>query len=194
MNEIAAIVLAAGESRRMGQPKLLLPWGQTSVLGQVIETLRQAGIEEVLVVVGAWREEIEKAASGYGVRSVFNAGFAQGEMLSSIQCGLRAQLPGTRAALICLGDQPQVREETVRNVCAAYRQSGASLVIPSCQNRRGHPWLAARPLWEELLALPREATPRAFLQAHSQEVQYVPADESILQDLDTPEEYLRQRP
>lgn len=194
MNDIAAIVLAAGESRRMGQPKLLLPWGGTTVLGQVLETLQRAEIEDILVVTGAWSEEVEKAASRYAVRSEFNDGFARGEMLSSIQCGLRAQLPGTRAALICLGDQPQVREETVQRVCAAYRKTESRLVIPSHGNRRGHPWLAARPLWEEFLALPVSATPRAFLQAHSGDVYYVPADASILQDLDTPEEYARQRP
>ncbi len=194
MSDIAAIVLAAGESRRMGQPKLLLPWGQTTVLGQVIETLRQAGIDDVLVVTGAGREAMEHVAARHAARTVFNEAFSGGEMLSSIQCGLRALLPGTRAALICLGDQPQVREETVRRICAAYRETEARLVIPSYRKRRGHPWLAARPLWEEFLALPASATPRAFLQAHSGDVRYVQADASILQDLDTPEEYARQRP
>jgi molybdenum cofactor cytidylyltransferase len=194
VSDIAAIVLAAGESRRMGQPKLLLRWGQTTVLGQVIETLRQAEIEEVLVVTGASREAVEQVAARHAARTAFNEAFASRGMLSSIQCGLRAQLPGRRAALICLGDQPQMREETVRGVCAAYRETEAGLVIPSYRNRRGHPWLAARSLWEELLALPASATPRAFIHAHSGEVRYVPADESILQDLDTPEEYERQRP
>jgi molybdenum cofactor cytidylyltransferase len=194
VNNIADIVLAAGESRRMGQPKLLLPWGRTTVLGQVIKTLRQAGIEDVLVVTGAGREVVEQVAARHTARTVFNEAFASGEMLSSIQCGLRAQPPGTRAALICLGDQPQVREETVRRVCSAYRETEARLVIPSHRNRRGHPWLAARPLWEEFLALPASATPRTFLQAHSGDVRYVQADASVLQDLDTPEEYVRQRP
>lgn len=194
MKDIGAIVLAAGESRRMGQPKLLLPWGGTTVLGQVIETLQRAGMEDILVVTGAWQEQVAQAAAKYAVRSVYNPDHAAGEMLSSIQCGLRAQLPGRRAALICLGDQPQVREETVRAVCAAFAEAEARLVVPSHGNRRGHPWLAARPLWAALLSLPAASTPRTFLGDHAADVVYVPADGSILQDLDTPEDYARQRP
>ena len=68
------------------------------------------------------------------------------------------------------------------------------LVIPSFQERRGHPWLVARPLWPEILALPTSTTPRQFLNAHTGQVEYVPADESILLDLDTPEDYNHQRP
>lgn len=194
MSGIAAIILAAGQSRRMGQPKLLLPWGGTTVLGQVIATLQRCGLNDILVVTGGARAQVEAAAAASAVRAVYNRRHAGGGMLSSIQCGLGAQLPGRRAALICLGDQPQVREETVSAITAAFEETGAPLVVPSHRKRRGHPWLAARPLWEEILALPPSATSRTFLQAHAAEVVYVPADESILLDLDTPEEYARQRP
>jgi molybdenum cofactor cytidylyltransferase len=191
---ICAIVLAAGKSRRMGQPKLLLPWGGTNVLGQVIETLQHSGIEDILVITGGTRQQVENALSPYAVRNTYNEHHADGEMLSSIQCGLRAQLPQTHAALVCLGDQPQVREATVRRICAAFVETGKPLIVPSYHNRRGHPWLVARPLWEEILVLPVSATPRTFLQTHAAQVVYIPADESILQDLDTPEDYARQRP
>jgi molybdenum cofactor cytidylyltransferase len=194
MSGIGAVVLAAGESRRMGEPKLLLPWGKVSVLGHIIQTLRQAGIEDVLVVTGAWRERVEKEAVKFGARLVHNEIFASGGMLSSIQCGLRAQLPETRAALICLGDQPQMQAEVVRAICDAYRQTQARVVIPSYANRRGHPWLAEKGLWQEILHLPPDATPRAFLSAHAKEILYVSADPSILLDLDTPEDYQQQRP
>jgi molybdenum cofactor cytidylyltransferase len=192
--DISAIILAAGESRRMGQPKLLLPWGGTSVLGQVIGTLQLSGVEDILVVTGGTRQQVENALSPYAVRNVYNEHHADGEMLASIQCGLRAQLPQTGAVLVCLGDQPQAQEATVRRICAVFVETGKPLVVPSYRNRRGHPWLAARPLWEEILALPASATPRTFLQNHAADVVYVPADESILQDLDTPEDYARQRP
>jgi molybdenum cofactor cytidylyltransferase len=68
------------------------------------------------------------------------------------------------------------------------------LIIPSFQNRRGHPWLAGRNLWPEILALPPSTSSRQFLDAHAGQIEYITADESILQDLDTPEDYHRQKP
>jgi molybdenum cofactor cytidylyltransferase len=196
--EIAAILLAAGQSRRMGRPKLVLPWGDSTVLGRAAAAFAAAGLPEILVVTGGARPEVEalvaELAAQAPIRAVFNPGYASGGMLSSIQCGIRALSPGRRAVLIGLGDQPQVREETVRLICAAFQKSGRNLVIPSSEGRRGHPWLAARPLWDELLALPAQATARRFIAAHAGEVEYVPADESVLQDVDTPEDYDAGRP
>ena len=214
---ISAIILAAGESRRMGQPKLLLPWGKTTVLGQVVfmfavglstdsKTQKMRGQtdkriktdDEILVVTGGAQElveaEVARLAEQYPVRAIYNPEYVRGGMLSSIQAGLAALGPEVHAALIGLGDQPQVREETVRSICAAFVQVESMLVIPSFQERRGHPWLVARPLWPEILALPTSTTPRQFLNAHTGQVEYVPADESILLDLDTPEDYNHQRP
>lgn len=195
---ISAIVLAAGESRRMGQPKLILPWGLTTVLGQVVVTFATAGIEDILVVTGGVRKKVEaevaRLAEQYPVRAIFNPGFAHGGMVSSIQAGLEALGPGVCAAMIGLGDQPQVREETIRGIGAAFVQTGSPLVMPSFQGRRGHPWLVARSLWPEILLLPPSAIPRQFLRAHAGEIKYILADEGILKDLDTPEEYDRQRP
>jgi len=206
--EITAILLAAGESRRMGQPKMLLPWGDTTVLGQVVNMF-SAGLSqrtnrpmdpdnEILVVTGGARSlveaEVARLADRFPLRIVYNPNYSLGGMLSSIQAGLLALEPGTRATLIGLGDQPQVREETVRHICTAYVQTESPILIPSFQNRRGHPWLAARTLWPEILALPQPTSPRQFLDAHTGQIEYVAADESILQDLDTPEDYNRQRP
>jgi molybdenum cofactor cytidylyltransferase len=196
---IAAILLAAGESRRMGQPKMLLPWGETTVLGQVVATFTTAGLAELLVVTGGARPQVEALVAGlakeFPVRPAFNPDYARGEMLSSIQAGLAALGPGPRAALVGLGDQPQVRVGVVRRICAAFVETGAPLIIPSFENRRGHPWLLARPLWEEFLVLPATTTPRDFLQAHANEISYLGVeDDSILRDVDTPEEYGRQRP
>src|SRR5512144_1165841 len=94
---ITAIILAAGESRRMGRPKMLLPWGGSTVLQTVIAAFRTAGTEEILVVTGAGREQIESSI-GASAQTVFNPDFANGEMLSSIQAGLRAMPPGASAA------------------------------------------------------------------------------------------------
>jgi molybdenum cofactor cytidylyltransferase len=195
---ISVIVLAAGESRRMGEPKLILPWGDTTVLGQVVGSFAAAGIEDILVVTGGARAQIEEAvtklARKYPVRSIHNPDYEHGEMLSSIRTGLGGLGSKTIAALIGLGDQPQVRQETISHICDTFIQKNSCLVIPTCQGRRGHPWLAARVLWPEILALSMSATARQFLRAHAGQIEYVAADESILKDLDTPEDYNLQRP
>ena len=196
---IAAIVLAAGESRRMGRPKLLLPWRETTVLGQVLQVFA-SGLEgsEVVVVTGGARAEVKALvgtmAGKSQFRTVYNPEFAQGGMLSSLQAGLRALDGKVKAALIGLGDQPQVKESTIRAICSEYARKPAPLIIPSFEGHRGHPWLVSRPLWDEVLALPAYATPRDFLNAHKNDAIYIDADNSILQDLDTPEDYRRMRP
>ena len=197
-NNITAVLLAAGLSSRMGQPKLLLPWGGTTVLGQVVSIYAAAGLEEIVVITGGAHGQVEslltELSKDFPIRIVYNPAYARREMLSSIQAGLAALDPQTHAALIGLGDQTQVLEETVRHICAAFVQTMSPLVIPSFQNRRGHPWLVARPLWPKILALPISTTPRQFLNSYAGQVEYVSADQSILQDLDTPEDYARQRP
>jgi molybdenum cofactor cytidylyltransferase len=99
------------------------------------------------------------------------------------------------AALIGLGDQPQVRESSVRLVLDEYRKTGASLVVPSFEMRRGHPWLVARAHWAEILEMRPPASLREFLNRHAAEIRYVETgDSSILQDVDTLDDYLKSRP
>ncbi len=192
---IAAIVLAAGQSKRMGQPKMLLPWGHVTVIEQVITTFLNSGIENAVVVTGGNREQVERAIEAYPVRRIHNAEFATGEMLSSLQMGLRALGPEVEAVLVGLGDQPQVQVSSVRAVGETYRQTGAQIVVPSFRMRRGHPWLVARPLWQEILHMKSPESPRDFLNRHAAEIQYVDVDTpSILADLDTPQDYENFRP
>lgn len=204
---IAALILAAGQSKRMGQPKMLLPWGETTVLGQVIFTLQAAGVESMVVVTGGARQEVEalvgqiarqRASSSLMLDTIYNQDFAAGEMLSSVQAGLRylaKNVLSAEATLIAPGDQPQVQVRSVRSVIQAHCQERASLVVPSFHQRRGHPWLAARIHWEEMLSLRPPASLRNFLNHHADEIQYVEVDDpGVLQDLDTPEDYLKWRP
>ncbi len=207
--EISAILLAAGESRRMGEPKLLLPWGNTTVLGQVIaafaagfkmagESSPGPGKWEIVVVTGGARQPVEQLVGSLAgqapIRTVDNPEYAQNEMLGSLKTGLSALGPSVTAAMVGLGDQPQVKPETVNRLCAAYARSRAPLIVPSVQQHRGHPWLVDRSLWPEVLALPSGSTPRQFLHQHAGETEYIQADESALQDLDTPEDYRRLQP
>jgi len=192
---ITAIILAAGKSKRMGQPKMLLPWGEATVISHVISVFQNAGVEDILVVTGGAKEEVENAISRHNVRAIYNKHFSNGEMLSSIQCGLRALTRQTQAVLIGLGDQPQVQERSVQLVCKKFIDSKASIIVPSYNMRRGHPWLITRPLWDNLLNLESPHTPRDFLNAHSDNIQYVNINSSdILADLDTPEDYQRWQP
>lgn len=191
---ITAIILAAGQSKRMGKPKMLLRWGETTVLEKVISTFEAANVDEILVVTGGQREQVEALAAG-SARTVFNPDYGKGEMLSSVQAGLVRLQPGTEAVLIGLGDQPQAQERSVQLVLDEYRKSGASIVVPSFQMRRGHPWLVTRGHWEEILDMHSRTTLRDFLNSHADEIHYVEVNnDSILQDLDTPEDYLKFRP
>lgn len=197
---ICALILAAGESKRMGEQKLLLKWGKSSVLEHVIKVFSSSGVDDIAVITGSHRTEIEKVISDlkkrHPVKAIFNEHYSRGEMLTSIQCGLEALQNGPAdAALIGLGDQPQVRERTVRMVCDAFRRTQSPIVVPSFQMRRGHPWLVARELWNDLLEWDPHQTPRDFLNRHQMNLLYVDAeDSSILADLDTPRDYAESRP
>jgi molybdenum cofactor cytidylyltransferase len=197
---ITAIILAAGKSTRMGSPKMLLPWGDMTVIEHVIAVFSKAGIEDILVVTGGARDEVETIVSDcskkYSARSVYNENHVAGDMLSSIQCGLRNITDkNVSAALIGLGDQPQVQERSVRLLLETFLRSQSLLIVPSFQMRRGHPWLVARSLWNEVIQMESSQTPRRFLNIHAHDIEYVDVDNpSILADLDTPEEYQASRP
>ncbi|MBL8098302.1 MAG: nucleotidyltransferase family protein [Anaerolineales bacterium] len=214
---ISAIILAAGKSARMGQNKLLMKWGNMTVIEKVIQTIQSAGIKDIVLVTNP-----DLQIPIPNVRITINE--TNHEMLSSLQLGLQVLTPsafgtspkstnenienstnqssgfgggrvGVEATIICLGDQPQIESRSVRAVCEAYQKSKSNLVVPSYQNRRGHPWLVAKPLWGEILDMKENQTPRDFLNVHAKEIEYVNVDTpSILQDLDTPEDYLKYKP
>lgn len=192
---IAAVVLAAGLSRRMGRPKLVLPWGTTTVIGRVASVLLEAGASPVVVVTGGANTLVEQVLEGLPARTVFNPRHAEDQMILSLKIGL-AELPMTiEAVLVALGDQPQIEPAVVEAVMTEYRASRAAIVVPSYQMRRGHPWLLDRQLWPTLLALAPPATLRDFLQAQAGLIRYLPVESaSILKDLDTPEDYASQAP
>ena len=186
---VSAIILAAGKSSRMGQQKMLMPWGNTTVLGKVIETLRAAGVEDITLVTNS---AIAHQITNYKLPITLNN---DGEMLESIQIGLQAQKPTAQATLICLGDQPQAEERSVRLVCEMFLAQKSSIVVPSYQMRRGHPWLIARELWNEILQMRAPESMRDFLNKHGDDIFHINYySPSILQDLDTPADYLKYKP
>jgi molybdenum cofactor cytidylyltransferase len=191
---ITAIVLAAGESKRMGEPKMLMQWGKSTVLQTVISTLQAAGVNDIIVVTGGARQQIESLV-GKTVQTIFNKDYANEEMLVSIQVGLAAKMREASAALICLGDQPQVQERSVREIIEASNQNRSRIIVPSYEKKRGHPWLIARKYWDEILRVSPDKSMRDFLNKHKDDIFYVNMDTpSVLQDLDTPEDYLKFKP
>jgi molybdenum cofactor cytidylyltransferase len=126
---------------------------------------------------------------------VFNPRFESDEMTWSLQTGLAAMPEDVEAALVVLGDQPQIEPRVVEAVLAAYRQAGPVLVVPSYEMRRGHPWLVSRALWPAILALQPPQTLRDWLNASAAQIHYLVVDTpSVLRDLDTPDDYERERP
>ncbi|MCB0102168.1 MAG: nucleotidyltransferase family protein [Anaerolineales bacterium] len=189
MKNISAIVLAAGRSTRMGEQKMLMSWGDTTVLGRVIDTLRSAEVEEIILVTNS------KIAGELIIDEVKIEINEEGDMLESLKAGLSGIQPSAEAVLICLGDQPQMEERSVRSVSEAFLKSRANLVVPSYNMRRGHPWLAARVMWTEIKAMASGKTLRDFLGLYASEIEYVKVTSpAILQDLDTPEDYLKYKP
>jgi molybdenum cofactor cytidylyltransferase len=192
---ITALILAAGASRRMGQPKLALPWGDTTVLGHVIHTIRDAGVDDLLVVIGGGGEAVESVCRTERVRAVIPGALAADTMLGSLQAGLVEMPLSAGAALIALGDQPQIEQTTTRTIAQCYSNSGAPIIVPSYGMRRGHPWLVSRAFWQEILDLKPPDTAREFLARHALDIRYVEVNSSsILQDLDSPEDYLKSKP
>lgn len=191
---IAAIILAAGMSQRMGQPKLLLPFGDRPMLARIIETLTAcADISQILVVTGHYKQEISALLRDYShVQAVHNPEYATGGMLSSVKIGVEALTPDTSAFFLALGDQPAVQPATLSHLSDTWRTTHAPIVLPTLEGKRGHPVLFAAALAPEIRALPEDATLKVLITRYSEELYETPvSDPAIGWDIDTPEEYER---
>lgn len=190
---VAAIILAAGMSQRMGRLKPLLPFGDKPMLARVVENLVAAQeIAPLIVVTGHAASAITAALSGYPVTFAHNENYAMGGMLSSVQVGVRALPSNASAFFLVLGDQPTVRPATLQTLLEVWRETAAPIVLPTHNGRRGHPVLFSSRCASEILALPTDATLKACVMRHVAETIQVPVpDESILADVDTPADYER---
>jgi molybdenum cofactor cytidylyltransferase len=187
---VQAIVLAAGESRRMGRPKAALPFGASTLLGTVIETLSRTRVAGVTVVVGHHREVVERIAHSSGARVGVNPCPAEG-MLSSVKAGIAAT-PEAEAWLIVLGDQPALDPGVVDLLIERARASERSILLPVHEGKRGHPLLIRAAWGPEILALPTDIGLNALVRAHPEAVEEVSTGSpGVLEDIDTPEDYRR---
>ncbi len=191
---VTAIVLAAGLSTRMGgQPKPLLPFGESTIVEHILTVLMACPVHRIVLVTGHQHEDVERLLAPWDVCTVFNPQYVSGEMFSSIQVGLRAVPLDSDAALIVLGDQPALEALVVERVIGAYRDGRGSIVIPSFQMRRGHPILIGRDHWHSISSLEQGQTLRDYMRMVGSEIYHVEVNTpAILRDMDTPEDYRRE--
>jgi len=187
---IAALILAAGESRRMGSPKPLLRLGDTTFLERVLGQFLASRARPVVVVLGHEAERIQSQVRLDDARVVVNPDYRQG-MLSSIRAGLRA-LEGepVSGALVCPVDHPNVGTPLIDLLITRFEETLSPMVVPTHGGRRGHPVLFAARLFGELLTAPDPVGARQVVWDHADEVLEVPTeDRGIIMDIDTPEQY-----
>ena len=190
---IPAIVLAAGRSSRMGRAKATLPAGDGhTFLTRIVQTFLDAGVDDVIVVVGHEADAIAAsfAASGLPARFVLNRDYDRGQ-LSSLLAGIGVvDRPGVSAALVTLVDVPLVSPATVRAVVESYHRTGAPIVRPTSGDRHGHPLLIARSLFDALRAADPEAGAKPIVRAHASSAGDIAiSDEGAFADIDTAEDY-----
>ncbi|MGI9951772.1 selenium cofactor biosynthesis protein YqeC [Moorellaceae bacterium AZ2] len=190
-SRVGIIILAAGEGRRYGAPKQLLPWQDKTILQHVVEVALAAGLGDVVVVLGHAANEIARVLQQYPVNLVYNPAYREG-MSTSLQAGLRALSPGVTGALVVLGDQPGISPSVLRAVGDAYLRQGKKLVAPLYGGKRGNPVLVDSALWEELGHLRGDQGARRLFERYPGEVGLVPVDcPGVIYDIDTPADYRR---
>jgi CTP:molybdopterin cytidylyltransferase MocA len=183
----AGLILAGGESRRMGFPKALLEFGGETFLDRLIRTFA-AHCAPVVAVLGAEAERVRAGLRLVDRASiVVNSDYLRGQ-LSSMQCGLRDVPEHAAGVLFTLVDHPDVRDTTIRKLLG----SRAPVAMPRFNGRRGHPIWFSRALVPEFLALSPDSTAKIVLERHSHEIDYVEVDDpGILDNVDDPDAYRR---
>lgn len=192
---IAAVVLAAGGSRRLGRPKQLEPWGRTTLLGHVVERARAFPVDEIWVVLGADSAEVLSSVDLSGCGVIENPGWEEG-LASSLRVALDAltRLSKAKGALILLGDQPDVSGEVVAELVERFRRTRAQAVVPKYRYMWGNPVIVARALWPRLMSLAGDEGARGLLRAHPEWVEEVWFERLAPRDVDTEADVEELRP
>ncbi len=190
---VAALILAAGSSSRMGRPKQLLDWGGKPLVRVAAEVALAARLDPLLVVVGGAQAEVEAALAGLPLRIITNPAYAAGQS-TSLRAGIAALDNDAEAVVVLLGDQPFVTAAIVERLVAEWQTSAASIVAPLYAGQRGNPVLFARAIFPELLNIQGDQGARSVLAADRARMRLVAFDDARpLADIDTPEDYERLR-
>lgn len=189
---ISAIIPAAGQSLRMGTQKLVLPLGNTTVIAHVVDALLAGGLSQVIVVTRAGDARVPEALIKHKVQFTSNPD-PNGDMLSSVRCGLRALPADCHAVMLALGDQPAITPKVVRALTAEYARLPEGILVPVFQGRRGHPMIFSASYRDEILEQYADSGLRGLLLAHPQHLREWQADSpTILEDMDLPADYQRE--
>ncbi len=188
---IAAIILSAGESSRMGRPKALLPVGGKSFIEIIVSSLQETKVGKIIVVIGHHADEIWPKIVHLPVEVLVNVNYKQGQ-LSSLKVALQNLEAGERVdgALVHLVDHPFLSPILVNKMIEQFYESKKLIVVPRYRGRRGHPVLFSRQLFPELLETPVDQGAKAVVHAHREETLEIETeDEGVTVDIDTPEDY-----
>lgn len=190
---ISGLVLGAGASSRFGQPKQLLPFRGTTLLGWVINQAEHAkGLDEVVVVLGRAAAEIRSRVDFGSAKVIENPVFGEG-CASSYRAGIGALDANSEAIMIILGDQPGVDPETINRVADAWRQSDGQIMLTSYHGRKGHPMIFASPLFDKLKGLHGDKAAWKIVDANPDLVREIEMNRPFPEDIDTQEDFMRVR-
>jgi molybdenum cofactor cytidylyltransferase len=191
----AAVILAAGGSKRLGRPKQLEPWGDTTLLGHVVARTAEFAVDEIWVVVGHESELILEQIDLGDAGVVENPEWEEG-IASSIRVGLDAlnRLSRCDRALIVIGDQPGVSIEVVDELMASHARAGRPVSVPKYRYSSGNPVLVDRSLWPRLMSLEGDEGASRLWQAHPEWVNEVWFSDLAPRDVDTEVDVVEMRP
>lgn len=182
---VSAILLAAGESKRMGRLKQLMPLGNSTILEQTLDNLLGSKISDVIVVLGYKAEEVVKKISGRPIKMVVNPIYHQG-MGTSIAAGLKFVDSQAQAVMLILGDQPYVDSSTINRLIDEFGNNHKGITIPTYKGKRGHPLIFARKYQAQLSRLSNDIGGREIIKEHPEDVLEVAVDcQGIVIDIDT---------
>jgi molybdenum cofactor cytidylyltransferase len=189
---LAAAILAAGESSRMGKPKALLPYRGLSFVEHLVSATRHPRVGFTRVVLGAGAEDIRAQLPVPASQVIVNPDWPKGQ-LTSIHAALRSLPPGlTEGILICPVDHPLISTHLVALLIAEFDSSGKAIVLPTHLGRRGHPVIFRSTLYEELLAASPEVGARQIVWSHAGEIAEVPTEEQgVILNLNDPDTFAR---
>jgi molybdenum cofactor cytidylyltransferase len=186
---LSAILLAAGESQRMGKLKQLMPLDKSTIIEQAIDNLSSSAADEVIVVVGYKAEEITKTIATKPVKIMVNPSYRQG-MSTSIIAGLILVDPQAQAVMLALGDQPLVDSQTINRLIDEFSKHDKGIAVPTYRGKRGHPVIFAIKYKAELLELKGDIGGREIIKRHPEDIIEVAVDsESVITDIDTEDDY-----
>jgi molybdenum cofactor cytidylyltransferase len=189
VNDVTALLLAAGRSRRMGAFKPLLPFGDKTVIEHCIAQLHNAGIDNIIVVAGHRAEDLQQHLKDSKVSFALNPD-PDSEMSASIKCGVEHLGPDTKAVLIALVDHPAVTSEIIKLIVDEWRRTKARLIQPAHGPRGGHPVLVDLSYRDELMSLDPERGLRSLFGRHHDELLRLPVESPfVAHDMDTWDDY-----